>query len=217
MPEEPDVAIRKFKVQDREAVRQIVYDTAFMGEPAGVFFEGKKLFCDALSLYFTDFEPQSCFVVEAGGEVIGYLMGAKDKAAADKLFNKKIFPGLLTKVLFSGVFFGKKNLSFLLNVFFSLLKGQFKTPDFSQAYPATLHINIKFAFRGRHIGAQLVAAYFAYLKEEGVGGIHLATMLDAAGKFFAQEGFVLLYSGKRSYFRHILHKDVPLYIYGRRL
>lgn len=217
MPEEPETTIRKFKVQDREVVRQIAYDTAFMGDPAGIFFQGKKIFCDALSLYFTDYEPQSCFVAEAGAEVIGYLMGAKDKAAADKLINKKILPGLLAEGLFGGVFFRKKNFSFLLSLLLSLLRGQFQEPDFRKNYPATLHINLRQDFRGRHIGARLMAAYFNYLKEENVEGIHLATMSDAAGIFFAQEGFILLYSGKRSYFRHILHKDAPLYIYGKRL
>ena len=97
------------------------------------------------------------------------------------------------------------------------MKGGFRDPDFSQEYPATLHINIKEGFRGLDLGAKLMDAYLDYLKAERIPGVHLATMSDRGANFFWRQGFALLYTGKRSYFRHILHKDVPLYIYGKKL
>jgi hypothetical protein len=42
-------------------------------------------------------------------------------------------------------------------------------------------------------------------------------MSDRAAGFFLAAGFRQLYKGKRSYFRHVLHRDVPLYIFGKRL
>lgn len=217
MPNDRQVIIRKFEPKDRGQVRKIIYDAALMGEPASFFFDGEKNISDALSLYYTDYEPESCFVAESDGAVVGCLIGTKSKVASDKVISQKIFPQLLRSAFFSGVFFKKKNLVFFFNLALGILRGEFKTPDFAKDYPALLHINIDKGFRNNNIGSRLISAYLNYLKQESVCGVHLATMSDSAGKFFSKQGFELLHSGKRSYFRHILHRDVPLYIYGKKL
>src|SRR3989338_2353946 len=122
MPAEANAVIRKFKDSDREAVRQITFDTAFLGRPASVFFSGREVLCDSLTLYFTDYEPQSCFVAEINGEVIGCLLGARDKAAAEKIAGRKINPKILWRALREGVFFRRKNLVFIFKSFFSILR-----------------------------------------------------------------------------------------------
>lgn len=213
----PEVTIRKFEVQDRALLRQIAYDTALMGEPAGLFFDGREVICDALSLYFTDYEPGSCFVAELNRQIVGYLIGAKNKIAAEALFNSRLVLPLLLKALTSGVFLKSKNLRFIFSCLIDLLKNGVRTPDFNQAYPATFHLNIKAGFRGMGIGAELIDSYLGYLKAEKVPGVHLATMSDQAADFFLARGFRQLYKGKRSYFRPILHRDVPLYIFAKLL
>jgi len=210
-------SIRKFNPVDRKSVRQISHDTALMGEPATLFFLGPEVISDALSLYFTDYEPGSCFVAEVNGQVVGYLMGATKKITAERIFNKKIALPLFFKALKSGIFLKLKNLFFIFSCLLDLLKNGIKTPNFSKKYPATLHINIREGFRGENIGVQLIEAYFCYLKMKGVAGVHLATMSDKAANFFFLQGFKLLYKGKRSYFEHTLHKEVPLYIFGKLL
>lgn len=217
MPEQSNVEIRKFRTQDRDAVRNIAYVTAFMGEPASVFCEGRDIVSDALTLYFTDYEPQSCFVAQDKGKVIGCLIGAKDKISSEKVFSDKIAPRLFRKILASGALLKKKNIVFILRLLCSIIKGEFRMPDVVSEYPATFHINIEQDFRGQDIGSRLITAYLDYLKQERVTGVHLATMSSGAAEFFSRQGFHLLYSGKRSYFRHILHKDVPLYIYGKKI
>ncbi|MFA5090097.1 MAG: GNAT family N-acetyltransferase [Candidatus Omnitrophota bacterium] len=212
-----NIIIRKFEPRDKDEVRRIIHDTAFMGEPAGVFFQGEKIISDSLTLYFTDYEPQSCFVAEADGKVAGCLIGTKNKAASEKVIKDKIAPYLLWEALRSGVLFKKKNIMFIINCLSSLIKGEFKMSDFTIVYPATFHINVKAGFRGVKLGSRLIEAYERYLREEDITGVHLATMSDAAAKFFFRHGFQLLHRGRRSYFRHILHRDVPLYIYGKKL
>jgi len=213
----PEVKIRKFQAKDRAAVRQIVYATALMGEPAGLFFHGQEVISDAFSLYFTDYEPGSCFVAEINDQIAGYLIGAKNKIAAETILNRQIALPLFLKALKSGVFLSLKNLNFIFSCLKDLLINGIKTPDFNRAYPATFHINIKDGFRGLDIGARLINAYLDYLKIAGIPGAHLATMSDRAANFFLSQGFQQLYKGRRSYFRHILHHDVPLYIFGKRL
>lgn len=213
----PDIIIRKFQPKDKDQVRKISHDTAFIGESAAVFFEGEKIISDSLTLYFTDYEPESCFVAEADGEIAGYLIGAKSQIFSEKIINSKIAPRLFWEALKSGVFFNKKNMIFMLNSLSGMMKGEFNLPDFNKEYPAILHINIKKEFRGLDIGSQLIRAYLDYLREEKINGVHLATMSGGAGEFFSKQGFNLLHEGKRSYFKHILHKDTPVYIYGKKL
>ncbi|MDP3143475.1 MAG: GNAT family acetyltransferase, partial [Candidatus Omnitrophota bacterium] len=65
--------IRHFKPADRDAVRKICCDTAFMGEPAENFFDDRKIFADVAISYYTDYEPESLFIAENEQEIIGYL------------------------------------------------------------------------------------------------------------------------------------------------
>jgi GNAT superfamily N-acetyltransferase len=214
---ETEVKIRKFEAKDRQAVRQIAHDTALMGESASLFFEGKEVISDAFSLYFTDYEPGSCFVAEINDQVVGYLIGARRKVCAEAVFNGQLALPLFFKALKSGIFLKIKNLFFIFSCLRDLLVNGIKTPDFTRKYPAILHLNIKEGFRGQEIGTKLIAAYFDYLKSEKISGVHLATMSEQAASFFLSQGFQQLYKGKRSYFRHILHRDVPLYIFGKLL
>jgi hypothetical protein len=213
----PETTIRKFRVSDRSAVRQLVYETALMGESAALFFQGREVITDALSLYFTDYEPGSCWVAEIDAGIVGYLIGAKNKNVAETVFNRQLVWPLFLKALKSGIFLRIKNIRFFISCLIDLVKNGTHTPDFNQAYPATFHLNIKTAFRGQEIGAKLIQVYLSYLKAEEVWGVHLATMAEPAAHFFLAQGFTQLYKGKRSYFRSILHRDVPLYIFGKRL
>lgn len=217
MPETLDVKIRKFEPEDTQEVRRIIHDTAFLGEPASLFFDGRDVFSDALAAYFTDYEPQSCFIAEVNSEVAGCLVGAKNKVIMDHIFSGKIAPGLFYKAVKAGIFLNKKNMLFMLCCLWDAVRGRLITPDFAKEYPAILHINVNENFRNRHIGSGLIASYLDYLREEAVPGVHLATMSEAGANFFSGQGFKLLYTSRRSYFRPVLHKDVPLYIYGRKL
>lgn len=212
-----DIVIRKFEVKDRQALRKIACETAFMGKPGSVFFEGEEVFADALTIYFTDYEPESCFVAEVEGQVAGYLIGTKNTATLEKISNARIYPWLLLKAFTQGVFFKKKNIGFIYRILLSALKGEFKAPDFSRQYPATLHINMREKFRNLGAGAKLICAYLDYLAKENVRGVHLATFSNAGNNFFNKQGFELLYKAHRSYFRHILHDDICISVYGRKL
>jgi GNAT superfamily N-acetyltransferase len=212
-----EVVIRKYTKVDRQALRDIAWDTAFLGEPADAFFDSRQILQDFLTAYFTDYEGQSCFVAEAGGKVIGYLIGAKDTVVLEKIFRDKILPRLFMNLFFSCAVFKKKNFFYILGCLRSSLSGEFRMPDFSKDYPATLHINIDKDWRSQHIGAKLMGAYLDYLRRENVSGVRLATASDKAADFFSKQGFTLLHRGRRSYFGHILNSDIPIFIYGKKI
>lgn len=215
MPEE--IIIRQYLKDDRDYVRQIAWDTSFIGNPADPIFEDKDVLTDFLTAYFTDCEPESCFVAESGKKVIGYLIGTKYVPVLERVFKTKIFPSLLIKSIVNKTLFKKENIILIYHLILSFLKGEFKMPDLCRDYPATLHINLEPGFRHLGIGSRLMSKYLEYLIQRKVPGVYLATMSEKAGEFFKKQGFSLLHEGRRSYFRFILKKDVPIYIYGRRL
>jgi len=217
MADENVVVIRRFSYTDRQDVRRICCETAFIEEPSSIFFEDDEIFADALTLYFTDYEPESCLVLVHGGRVAGYLIGAKNIKVENKIFMRNILSGLLCKALLRGALVKKRNIIFFFHILKSIIKLEFRMPDFSKDYPATLHINIDKDYRAQGFGPQLIAAYLEYLKKEKVTGVHFATMSDKARVFFAKQGFSLLFQGRRSYFKYILHKESPIYIFGMRL
>ncbi|MEW6075772.1 MAG: GNAT family N-acetyltransferase [Candidatus Omnitrophota bacterium] len=210
------VAVRKYAPPDRESVRQIAWLTAFMGEPADVFFDGKEVLADFLTLYFTDYEPQSCFVAEADNRIIGYLLGSTDTRRIQKVFFFKIALRILFKGIVSGAFFSRKNARFILSLIKSLFAQELYAPDYHPEFPATLHINIHGEFRGQGVGAMLMSSFSSYVKERRIKGVCLSTMSEKATLFFEKMGFRVLYRSTRSYFKHILGHAISVYTYGKR-
>jgi ribosomal protein S18 acetylase RimI-like enzyme len=210
--------IRNYKSEDYQRVRQIAYDTAFMGNPAEIFFNGKEFIEDFLTLYFTYYEPESCFVAEKNGKIIGYLTGSKNEKRMNNIFLFKIIPKLFFKYLFSKTFFKKKNLRFIIATFNSFIKGELKMPDsIKEDYPALMHINIDKDYRNSGIGRMLIESYIDYLKSKKVLGLHLTTQSENSFKFFEKLGFIALHETKRSYFRNILNKEIRYIYYGKKL
>lgn len=212
---EKPVTIRKFKASDRNALRKIACDTAFMGEPCEMFFECRDFLADILTVYFTDYEPESCFVAEMDNKVVGYLTGTKDIKNYYKIFTLKILPKLVFKFIFKGVFFNKKNIIYFFNLFKSLIKGELRGPDINKKYPALLHINIDKCCRGMHVGSVLIEFFLNYLKSKNISGVHLNAKSENATKFFEKKGFIKIFEIKRTYFFYLLKKPFIYYYYAK--
>lgn len=212
-----EIVVRRYRKEDRSFIRDIAWETAFMGEPASAFFDDREIVADFLTIYFTDYEPDSCLVAESNGKIIGYLIGTKNTDILKKVFLAKIAWRLLIKVIIKGAILNKKDMLFFWHWLLSFFKREFKEPDFSKDYPAVLHINLKEGSRNLGIGSRLIAIYLDYLTREKIPGVHVATMSDKANQFFHKQGFHPLYKGWRSYFNYILYKDIPIYILGKRL
>jgi GNAT superfamily N-acetyltransferase len=212
-----DFIIRPYQSIDREAIRKIAFDTAFMGEPAEVFFTDQEVLADILTAYFTDHEPESLFVAESEGKVIGYLLGAKDSARIRRFFRSRIMWPLVIKILKRGTMAQGKNIRLGWKYLSSYLQGEFSTPDLYHDYPAVLHINIAAGYRAGGIGAKLIETFLDYLAKAKVPGVQLATISDQAARFFEKQGFILLAKKKHSYFRSILQRDLDYQVFGKRI
>lgn len=211
------IQIRPYRESDREAVRKIFCDTAFMGSPMEVFIDDRQLMGDFLTLYYTDYEPESLFVAESQGQIIGCLAGCVDSALKEKTWQQKIFLQLILSVIRKGLIFRNKSLKLAFYSAQSFFRGEFNWPAIPREYPAHLHINIAEGFRRESAGSKLMAAFLEYLKKRNVRGLHVATFSEQGSRFFLKMGFTPLWEKKSSLWRYILHRDVTTCVFVLRV
>jgi hypothetical protein len=70
--------IRHYESKDREFVRWLCCETGFLGKKIDPVFQDRELFADFLTNYYLNFEPESSFVLDDGGKVLGYLLGCRN-------------------------------------------------------------------------------------------------------------------------------------------
>jgi len=64
-----DAVIRSYRPSDRDAVRRLCCETGYLGEAIDDVFQDRQLFADYLTSFYTDWEPESAFVLEQDGAV----------------------------------------------------------------------------------------------------------------------------------------------------
>lgn len=71
------IIIRPYGPADRDAVRRLCLETAWGGDSAEGRFVDPQLVVDFLTAYYTDEEPDACWVAQEreSGRVVGYLLG----------------------------------------------------------------------------------------------------------------------------------------------
>ncbi len=209
--------IRHFCPEDKAGVRLISCQTAFLEIPVRNFLNNEEILADALTQYYTDYEPGSCFVATYDGKVIGYLLGAKDIVKADTVFRTMMMMPFVVKIFTSGVLFSRKTLKLLFHIALSFFKGEFFSPRFGRQYPATLHINIDKEFRHFHVGSRLIDHYLNFLRSCAIKGVHFGTISNEAKVFFIKKGFILLHENPRSYLKYMTGRNGNYYVFGKNI
>src|ERR1700755_2063409 len=75
--EAKDFQVRSYRPSDRDSVRALCCETGFLGKAIDPVFEDRELFADYLTAYYTDWEPESSFVLLLNGRIDGYLLGSR--------------------------------------------------------------------------------------------------------------------------------------------
>ncbi|MBX3024593.1 GNAT family N-acetyltransferase [bacterium] len=181
------VVVRPYEPGDRAAVRRICHQTGFMGDPADWYWRHADSFADIWSGYYTDREPDSCFVAVRDEAVVGYLAGCVDSQRAPT--TAKALGGAALRY---GLFVRPGTARFLWRgVVDSLRQGAPRELAGDRRWPAHLHINLAPAGRGAGAGSALMTAWLRRLAALGSPGCHLGTMLEnrRAVAFFQRHGF----------------------------
>jgi ribosomal protein S18 acetylase RimI-like enzyme len=189
--------IRPYQPTDRAAVRAICCDTAFMGHPMDRFFDDREILADALSRYYTDFEPEKILVAEVEGKISGYFFGCTHSHNFRSTLRWRIAPMLAAKGFARGVLWRPGTRRFVFRVIGCSLKGKIRIPEVPPEYPAHLHINLLDSCRGHGLGVQLMETGLDSLRTAGAKGAHLQTLKQntRAVAFFRRCGFESIHEG----------------------
>ena len=156
------ISIRPYEPRDREVVRWLCCQTGFLGKPIDPVFEDRKLFADYLTSYYTDIEPESCFVLEQEGTVKGYLLGSRRplRQQIHSFFhNLRLFATGMIR--YPG--YKKPTREFI----HWILRNSWREVPASPRRTAHFHFNVlpeAQSFAGTHV---LMNAYFDYLRAKG--------------------------------------------------
>jgi ribosomal protein S18 acetylase RimI-like enzyme len=187
-PTERAVAIRAYRVADRAAVRAIAHRAGYMGEAADWYWRDATSFANVWTGYYTDREPESAFVAERAGAVVGYLLGCVDSMRAPSA-GTLIAQQSIRRMLF----FRPGTAGFL----WRSLWDTFRRSDLPRSemddprWPSHLHVNLLPEGRGCGAGASLMTAWLARLRDVGSPGCQLTTLAEnrTAIAFFERSGF----------------------------
>jgi RimJ/RimL family protein N-acetyltransferase len=187
-----ELRIRPYEPRDRADVRRICADTADAGKPVESFFPDREVIADLVTRYYTDFEPQSSWVVDKGDGVVGYLTGCLDTKRFMRTMIWRIVPKLLFKALVRGVFWHPQTLRLVRANFTIWITSEHAARPALNEYPAHLHINLQDGFRGHGLGQDLVNTFCDYAAKAGAPGVHANVSADnpRGAHFFEQLGFI---------------------------
>ena len=208
MPEDSRFIIRPLARSDREAVRMLCCATGFLGNPIDPVFEDRELFADYLTAYYTDWEPESAFVLEVDGEVRGYLLGSRRPL-------RQQWHGFYQNlsIFFRGLFhYRKYNEASRKFVRWILLQGWKEVPA-APRRTAHFHINLLADARKVATTRALIDAYLAYLKEHGEKRVYgqMVTFESRRGaRLFERYGFKVLNRSEITKYRDLFPGPVFL-------
>ena len=163
--------VRAYLPSDRSAVRMIYgMDEFARPDLQQKYPRYSEYLADEMS-YYPDYEPESLFVTEVDGQVVGALLGAVDTAHFEQVYRQRICPLLLRRTL-AGAYGWPGWLPAILRTEWA--GRRIKAPDVNRSqFPAHLHIGILPAWRRQGLGGQLMQRYADYLRQRGIPGYHL--------------------------------------------
>jgi hypothetical protein len=193
--------IRKLQPGDRERIRELCCDTGFLGNPIDPVFEDRELFADYLTAYYTDWEPESSFVLLVNGEIRGYLLGSRWP------FRQQCYAFYQNLSLFlRGVFrYGRYNAASKKFVQWILRTAWREVPAAPRRTPH-FHFNILPDARQVATTRALTDSYLKYLHECGEKRVYgqVVVFEDRRGaKIFERYGFKVLNKSEITKYRGI--------------
>jgi len=158
--------------------------------PIDPVYEDRQLFADFLTTYYTDWEPESSFVVEIDGEIRGYLLGSR-KPLKNQLYSFWQNVSLFVKALTRYFLYNTNSRRFVRWV---LVHGPREVPAAPRRVPH-FHVNLLPDARKMSTTRALMSAYLSYLYRCGEKRVYgqIVTFESRRGELmFERYGFKVL-------------------------
>jgi hypothetical protein len=200
--------IRKFQPGDRARVRELCCETGVLGNPIDPVFEDRQLFADYLTAYYTDWEPQSSFVLLVNGEIRGYLLGSRFPLR-QQIYNVYQNASLFLRGLLRFPRYNAASKAFVKWI----LSTAWREVPASPRRCAHFHINLLADARAIPTTRAIMDAYLAYLYEAGEKRVYgqMVTFESRRGfKMFERYGFRVLNKSRISKYDNLYPEPVYL-------
>jgi len=179
--------VRLYRPHDREALFDICMRTGAAGGDARALYRDQELLPDIFAAPYVELEPDLAFVLDDGGQAVGYVLGTSDTPRFVRDFREKWLPTVADR--------------------HPMPTGEPTTPDEMMAallhtpehmlvpelvdYPAHLHIDLLPDYQGQGWGRVLLNTLFAALNKAGAAQVYLAVSNEntAARAFYDRLGF----------------------------
>jgi GNAT superfamily N-acetyltransferase len=200
--------IRPYHPSDRETVRRLCCETGYLGQAIDPVFQDRELFADYLTSFYTDWEPESTFVLEQDGEVKGYLMGSR-RPFLHQLHSFMTNLGLFAKGIFR---YPRYNASSKAFVRWILLNAWREVPAAPRRIPH-FHFNMLPEAQGFGTAREILVQFLNHLRAHGETHVfgQVVTFEDRRGaKVFERFGFQVL--EKKEITKYRAHREEPVYL-----
>ncbi|WP_296020905.1 GNAT family N-acetyltransferase [uncultured Agrobacterium sp.] len=166
------LTFRKAVPQDEDALYAICLATGDSGKDATHLYADDKIVGNIYAVPYLHLCPDSAFVAEDGEGVCGYIVGATDTAAYEKLLEQAWWPKLRERYPIAeeeGNLLPKEHRK---RVAFIHQPSQMPAAVL-QNYPAHIHMNLLERARGTGGGSRLLSMWVEMARGRGTPGIHL--------------------------------------------
>ena len=203
-----DAVIRPYRSTDRNAVRRLCCETGYLGKAIDPVFQDRELFADYLTRFYTDWEPESTFVLEQDGEVKGYLMGSR-RPLLHQFHSFFLNLSLFARGIFRYPRYNKASKAFvrwiLLNAWREVPAAPRRLPHF--------HFNMLPEAMGFGTTREMLVQFFHHLRAHGETHVfgQVVTFEERRGaKVFERFGFRVV--EKKEITKYRAHRDEPVYL-----
>ncbi len=210
MTERAKFITRPYRPEDRDAIRTLCCETGFLGEPIDSVFSDQKLFADYLTSYYTDWEPESTWVGEVDGEVVGYLTACR-RWNLQKFWSIAILPKLFARVL-SQLLCGRYDAKDRKFIRWILLQGWRELPV-TPKRSAHFHFNARKEHRRMNMMRDLLVTMLDELQKTGVPRIYgqMATFeTKRSDRLFEYLGWKVIDKKRVTKYQDVFHREVYL-------
>jgi len=206
--------IRPLRRTDRQAVRDICVETAWLGGPGRGHIPDPWIWAEFWTRYFTDRAPRHSWVVcdADDGHVAGYLMGTDDVRRFDR-YAPFLLPGIILRTIRKRLISRSDTRAATLAMLKSMIRGEMDIPPALVGnHPATMHIDLLPEARGRGYGAALYELFLQRMMQLGVPGIHAQTLSvnEPITRFCRHAGFTLAASKPIDAFKHVESEPIEI-------
>ncbi|HEX5402878.1 MAG TPA: GNAT family N-acetyltransferase [Pseudonocardiaceae bacterium] len=167
-----DVVIRPFRPADRDGIYDVCLRTADGGQDATALYRDPELVGDIFAGPYAYLEPDFAFVLDDGGQVTGYVLGAPDSTRFAEAMREKWLPlvGAKHPEPAGPPADRDEEMAYLLH--HPELMVHAKLAD----YPAHLHIDLLPGYQRSGHGRRMMATLLTALHTAGVPAVHLAML-----------------------------------------